>query len=359
MKKNLLFNVAALTSASLMMTACDKSGSSFSLMADSASYKQEAVYIPKKIDVLWVIDNSGSMATSQNNLASNFQSFIQRFQAHNYDFNMAVVTTDGWRKEFNSGSVLSRIRKGALVDKAGGGVETTDSGVYVMNNNTANLANIFAINIKQGTYGDGDERALDSMKQSLLDSFNVGLNFRREEAFLAVILVGDEEDGSWASESPAGSGSTKRTVQSFVDFLDGYTGGTANGRNYSVSSISVPDQACANSLNTDGFSRTIGNRFKEISTLTGGVVGSLCSNFGTTLDLISDTIVQLSSAFKLNREPIPETIRVTIDGVVIPNNSTNGWTYDAATLTITFHGSAVPVANSVVNIGFDPKTIKL
>lgn len=356
MKKNLMLNVAALTSASLMMSACDKSGSSFSLMADSASYKQEAVYIPKKIDVLWVIDNSGSMRTSQANLASNFQSFIQRFQTHNYDFNMAVVTTDGWKKEFYPSAVTQQIRKGALIDDSP--VTYSDSGVYVMNNNTANLSSVFSVNIQQGIYGDGDERAFDSMKQSLLDSFNTGLNFRRPEAFLAVIMVGDEEDGSW-NGTGMGSAGNLRSVQSYVDFLDGFTGGTANGRNYSVSTISVPDSACAASLNTDGFSRTVGARFKELSNLTGGIAGSLCSNFGTTLNLISDTIVQLSSAFKLNREPIPETIRVYVDGALVPNSNTNGWTYDAANIQIIFHGSAVPSANSNVNIAFDPKTIKL
>lgn len=358
MKKNLLLNVAALTSASMMITACDKSGGSFSLMSDAATYKQEAVYVPKKIDVLWVVDNSGSMATSQANLANNFNSFIQRFQAHNYDFNMAVITTDGWKKEFDATSVRAQIRSGALMSDG----STTDSGVLVMNNNTPNLSSVFATNIKQGILGNGDERALDSLKQSLLDPFNVALNFRRPEAFLAVIMVGDEEDGSWSGSSAAESITPRpalRSVQSFVDFLDNYTGGTTNGRNYSVSTISVPDAACRTQLSTDGFNRTLGVRFGQLSAATGGVTGSLCSNFGTTLDLISDTIVQLSSAFKLNREPIPETIVVTVDGVVVAQGASNGWTYDAANIQIIFHGSAVPGANAIVNIAFDPKSIKL
>ncbi|MNK26228.1 hypothetical protein D3C87_445600 [compost metagenome] len=359
-KKNFLIYAMAAVSTAALTTGCDKSGSPFSLAPDSSSYKQEAVYVPKKIDVLWVIDNSGSMETSQQNLATNFQSFINRFQQNNYDFNMAVVTTDAWRKEFNANSELARIRDGAVLQRAPYPHIENHSGVFVMNNNTPDLSNVFSTNIKQGTLGDGDERAIESMKQSLLDSFNVSLNFRRPEAFLAVIIVSDEEDFSHSSSSMNESYSNAglRSVQSYVNFMDSYTGGTASGRNYSISTISVPDDACKTQLSSDGFQRKIATRLHELTALTGGVKGSLCTNFGTTLTLISDTIIQLSSSFKLQREPLPETIVVTVNGSVVLPDATNGWTYDAAKWTVTFHGNAVPPANASVRIAFDPKTIK-
>ena len=40
------------------------------------TYSQQAA---SKVDVLWVIDNSGSMAERQENLAKNFQAFIGLF----------------------------------------------------------------------------------------------------------------------------------------------------------------------------------------------------------------------------------------------------------------------------------------
>ncbi|MNL37316.1 hypothetical protein D3C87_1594580 [compost metagenome] len=186
------------------------------------------------------------------------------------------------------------------------------------------------------------------------------MNFRRPDAFLAVIIVSDEEDFSHSTSSMIEeySNPNLRSVQSYVDFLDGFTGGTAQGRNYSVSTISVVDEACNTQLNTDGFNRKVATRLHQLSALTGGVKGSLCSNFGSTLTLISDTIIQLSSSFKLSREPIPESIVVKVNGLVVLPDVTNGWTYDASTLTITFHGSAVPPANASVHIAFDPKTIK-
>jgi hypothetical protein len=355
MLKQVVKQTMMIGSAALLLSACGKSGDSYSLLPGSESFQQEAVFVPKKIDILWVMDNSGSMATSQADLASNFQSFIARFNQSNYDFHMAVVTTDGWAKQFNANSTLARIRDGAVLQNSPK-IEN-HSGVFVMDKATPNLTSVFATNIKQGTLGNGDERAFESMKQSLMDPFNVA--FRRSDAFLAVIIVSDEEDFS-SSTSTFEDRLTANTysVQSYVDYLDTYTGGTAAGRNYSVSSIYTKDDACKTQLGTDGFARKVSTRLPAISDLTAGVKASLCENFGTSLQLISDSIIQLSSVFKLNREPIPESIVIKVDGATIAQDATNGWTYDAATLTITFHGSAVPGANSDIRIAYDPVSIK-
>ncbi|WP_374079415.1 hypothetical protein [Bdellovibrio bacteriovorus] len=344
-----------MASAVAMFAGCNKSTDSFSLLKDGADYKQQAVFIPKKIDILWVVDNSGSMETSQNNLASNFQAFINRFNQHNYDFHMAVTTTEAWEKQFNASSEKARIKDGAVL-QTNPRVET-HSGVFVMDKNTPNMSSVFSTNIKQGTLGNGDERAFESFKQTLLEPWNVA--FRRDEAFLAVIIVSDEEDFSGSSLNSFEDASKNYTVQSYVDFLESYTNAATNGKNYSVSVISVPDEACKNQLSTDGFARKISTRLPQLADLTGGVKGSLCSNFGDTLELISDSIIQLSAVFKLSREPQVDTIKVVVDGVTINQDATNGWTYNASDLTITFHGSSVPGADANIQIDYYPTSIKL
>src|SRR6476661_1030667 len=55
------------------------------------TYSQQAA---SKIDVLWVVDNSGSMAPRQQNLARNFSSFIDVFTKNSINFRIAVTTTD-------------------------------------------------------------------------------------------------------------------------------------------------------------------------------------------------------------------------------------------------------------------------
>ena len=338
-----------------LIVGCDKSADSFSLLADEASFQQVASFAPKKIDVLWVVDNSGSMATSQANIATNFNSFINRFSQYNYDFNMAVVTTDGWHKMFPSNYVNTKD------ERFRDGTGTNHSGVFVMDRNTPNLTQMFTTNVKVGTTGDGDERAFESFRQSLQSSFNISQNFRREDAFLAIIIVSDEEDYSNTTRSLTENYNSSNLipVSTYVSFLDTYTKRLPNTLpNYSVNAIAVLDSACQSQLSTDGFARKIANRYMQIADLTGGVKGSLCGDFGNTLSLISDSILELSSAFQLSREPVISTLRVVVDGAVVPNDISNGWTYDSATMTVTFHGSAVPGAMANIQILFDPMTVK-
>ena len=48
---------------------------------------------PTPTDILFVVDNSGSMADEQENLAQNFDQFIQQIAGAG-DYRIAVVTTD-------------------------------------------------------------------------------------------------------------------------------------------------------------------------------------------------------------------------------------------------------------------------
>ena len=57
-----------------------------------------------KVDIVWVIDNSNSMANDQSNLSNNFSSLINNFingdghsSEQNLDFKMAIITTDNDR----------------------------------------------------------------------------------------------------------------------------------------------------------------------------------------------------------------------------------------------------------------------
>lgn len=345
MKTKVACQVVMMATVLAALTACSKGAGSFSILADGDDYKQEAVFVPKKIDVLWVVDNSGSMASSQTNLANNFQSFINKFQAQGYDFHMAVTTSDAWEKQFNNNSLKSKIRDGN---------GSTHSGVFVMDQNTPNLANVFSINAKVGTNGNGDERVFESFKQTLLDVTGVNATFRRPEAYLAIIIVSDEEDFSAASASYTQSYASAYPVQSYVDFLTDYTDG---GANFSVNTISVDTESCRSSLG--GTDQKVSTRLPALADLTGGVKASLCGNFGTALDLISNNIIELSAVFKLTREPVVETINITINGVKINVDPVNGYTYDPATLTITFHGTSVPAANASVKIDYYPAGLEI
>lgn len=327
----------------LFITACEKGDRSYSLLSDSEAFQQSATYVPRKIDVLWIIDNSGSMKSSQDNLTANFASFIRRFQELNYDFRMGVNTTDAWLGRYNSSKIgLRRLKDGA---------GSSHSGVFVMDRNTSDIQNVFLVNATQGINGSGDERAFSSIEDTL--NYAENADFRRDDAYLAIIILSDEDDFSATTSSHQNNNyNSSRLIP--VSYYKNYLDGKVGAGNWSVNAITILDSQCRDELNAQSSGRIIGQRYVELSQMSGGVQTSLCGDFGSNLTLISDLLIEVSSSFVLDREPNPATIRVYVDGQAVTENQQNGWSYDPATMTVTFHGTAVPAAGQKVVINFDP-----
>jgi hypothetical protein len=342
--------------AIMIMSACQKSVDSFSLLEEQSTFRQASSFSAKPIDILWVIDNSGSMATSQSNLASNFSSFINLFQQQGLDFRMSVTTTDSYVGNYYHNNSMSRW-------KSGNG--STNTGVFVMTPSTNNLSSVFTTIINQGISGSGDERAFDSITTALMNPLNT--DFRRPGAFLAVIIVSDEDDFShndwnngvnsyfFTNNYNDPSIESLASVKASLDLINNVVNW---GPNYTVNSISITDATCLASLTNAFPDRKISTRYSGLVSLTGGQSLSLCSNFGSNLAFLSNNIAELSSTFVLSRQPIVASIVVIVDGVTVPQNSVNGWTYLSATNAIQFHGSSIPSANAVISITFDPVTVK-
>ena len=334
------------------LTACDKSGGGVSILSAEENFKVSISTQPRPVDILWVVDNSGSMQSSQTNLSNNFNSFIQDFVTLRYDFRMATTTTDTWFEQYNSNQLYSsRWRTGNRT-----GSTPTNSGVYVMNKNTPSLNSVFTTNANVGINGNGDERAFASMKRSLSNAANA--DFRRNNAFLAIVIVSDEEDFSRTDSSFSESYSDPKLipVSSYVSYLDTLTGSSAANRKdaYQVNAIYIKDSACLSQLNNS--SQKISTRYGQIADSTGGVKGSLCDSFNTVLQSIKDKILVASAVFKLDREPQPGSIVVKVNGAQISESATT-WTYDTAANSIRFAEQAVPAADDNIQITYDPKTL--
>ena len=141
-------------------------------------------------------------------------------------------------------------------------------------------------------------------------------------------------------------------VTDYKTYLEKFTNGKAED-DFSVSTISILDSACLNSL---GFGLKIGNRYTELATLTGGSINSICEPFDTSLDNISAKVAsKVIAVFHLDKRPIQSSIRVIIDGVIIPENNSDGWSYVSAENKISINGSVyMPSAGSSIVINFDP-----
>jgi hypothetical protein len=351
------------------LTACGHGSTSYSILQDSQSFKQNSAQQNTKIDVLWVIDNSGSMASSQANLANNFPAFIHNFTEKAYDFQVAVTTTqaylanDIWAPYYNSTPTPSFYEGQAqdMIAKFRDGEGSNHSGFFILDPSTPDLAANFVINATQGTNGSGDERSLQSMETALLSPHNEG--FVRDGAFLAVIILTDEDDFSNDTTHHYESYDKPLVpIDHYVSFLDGLTNSSGATRRYNVNTIAVPDQTCLDQINNGG-GQKIGVRVNQMADATGGVKGNICGDFANELNLISNQIVQLSTQFYLGEaKPVPSSIVVHVDGVLVPNADTNpnhdgGWTYNADANSLVFSGSYVPQQSAAINVAFDPETL--
>ena len=359
LRAGMMTAVSVATASSLV--ACGKSGgsSAFSTLATATSYHQADAVLNNKIDILWVVDNSGSMDPLQSNLTSNFSSFITNFQNKGFDYKIAVTGSDAYLAgKMSNGTSYGGAASIAQFKQGSNGA---NSGVRVIVPSTPNLIQTFVTNATTGSVGSGDERIFQSITSAMSSSLNTG--FLRAGAFFAVVLLSDEDDfTNYTRAEGAGSDHNYNqtgllAVNDFITSLDTLTSSTVTNRQYNVSAITVEDSACQASHSQAAPSSIIGTRYMDLVNKTNGILGSVCdSSFANSLSFIQQRIVELSTSFKLDSIPKQSTIVVTVNGSVIANSTTSGWTYSSDSNSITFHGSSVPAASATVNIAYDPDT---
>jgi hypothetical protein len=86
-----------------LFAACNQHPVSYSAAVGSVEFLQTtSVDGSTKLDMLWVVDNSGSMCQEQKILRDNFNTFIEQLESTNLDFHIGVTTThmkDDWPLE--------------------------------------------------------------------------------------------------------------------------------------------------------------------------------------------------------------------------------------------------------------------
>ncbi len=160
----------------------------------------------RKVDILWVIDSSGSMAPKQARLAASFNGFINQLVSANppIDFHIAVVTTD--TDDPLTRGILRPWTLGALSGDYIGCVPQMPSGTLCNTSttvaaSTATAASAFNQIVGQvGIAGSAQERGLLAAYLALTNPANqatpASAKFIRPEAALYVIVVSDEDDSS-------------------------------------------------------------------------------------------------------------------------------------------------------------------
>jgi len=158
-----------------------------------------------KMDILFVIDNSGSMGGEQENLASNFPAFVDildTFVASDgspLDYRVAV-TTSGVNKSWSKTlpGIPIPIEEGT--DGGDDGAFRQDCGMTRrwLERSDADVKNTFSCVAQVGTDGPADEMQLEALNQAVTSRVSDGINagFLRDDALLAVVILTDENDCS-------------------------------------------------------------------------------------------------------------------------------------------------------------------
>ena len=156
----------------------------------------------QKVDLLFVIDNSGSMQDEQASLIASFEGFVNGIQAEldsADSYHIGVVTTDAYDDNAPGCQGL-----GHLVTQTGGeGSSATDclpftTGKRFLDNTEPNLQDKFACIAQVGISGSGDEvqaqAGYTAVTKSLSEPGACNDGFIREDALLVVVFITDEDD---------------------------------------------------------------------------------------------------------------------------------------------------------------------
>ena len=290
-------------------------------------------------DIVWVVDESGSMGDDRDRIAGNADTFFQMALDLGLDFRMGVTDMDN----ATHGKFATRM--------------ANDSGERWL---LPDEPEAFAAAIRDpsgpGIGDGGDEHGLTQVKAVIdhhMPRGDAGGTGVRTDAKLAVIIVTDEKPDevevdimTEGNEEPTPAQETQ-----ISDLVEPYRAQLA-GEDAVVHLISEPlpfdDETCSNS----GAEHAYG--YYELVGALGGQMGSICQlDLGPTLDGILDSIVGDASPVVLAYIPISATITVMSDGIPVPRSRAIGWDYRASSNSIVFHGMGFDPANpAMITIGY-------
>lgn len=266
------------------------------------------------VDILWVIDDSGSMADNQDALARNFNNFITQFLEKKVDFKMAITTTDS-----------TSLRNGKMV---GDSSKLTSASAI---GNRAAFTNNFSKWVKVGTSGSGIEQGLKTAS-SFLDRYSA--SYLRPDAYLAIVFLSDEEDQS-----------TKKVSE----YITRYQSVKVNKGMVKAYSIVTQSQQRAAQW------ETVGLRYNEVANATGGTSSDINEDFSVTLKDLGGSIVNLMDSFALAESPYENKVTVLVNNIQV----NSGWNFDVSSHSLKFNADAVPAQGAKIEVRYKVKATVL
>jgi len=330
----------------------------------------------RPVDLVFVINNSPSMAAHQGRIAANLGRFRRLFHDRELDYRIGVLTTDFVNLDpalRNEQQRLFKEVRSVRIDAAGRPV--TDARgrpqpvTKTVASNGALVAlpglpepwvtpatpdGVFAELVKVGTNGDSNRTAFTAVYNFVAD-FQQGRHaFLRPGAQTIVVFFMDEEEtrmARWNEGSPEGARTEWIEDGRLPDLirrhnarrpqapqtLDGYINqwvlrpfvivkGNRRGA-VEMHAVVAPDNLS----------------HRRAAELTGGTVLNIRDDFSAPLaalgDRIADTVAVALEPVSANATFHAPSLKVRVDGRAVPADPRDGFTYDAQTHSLRFHGA--------------------
>ena len=251
-------------------------------------------------DILFVIDNSGSMCGNQTQLANNFDTFINILSASGYDYQIAFITTDDSRFV---GDIITPLTPDPVGEAA-----SQISGI--------------------GCHGSAHEKGMDmSMAATgISGDAGPGSDFLRDDTKLVVIYLSDEDD--FSTTSPTTMATRLNSLKSSADFVVAHA---------------VAGDVPAGCTSNGG--AQAGRDYHDLVNMTGGTFLSICAeDWGTPMEELARESLAVT-AFYLTGRPIESTISAEVDGVI-----STDWSYDVGLNAVIF--SVIPPDGATIDITY-------
>lgn len=269
----------ALQTASLRQIERPLLAAEFTQGHDGSSTEEEfKISEAGKVDVLLVIDNSGSMSDEQDKLKDKLPALTKHLAST--DWQVAVVTTDS-----------SCLAGGKIIKKSSASSEAD-----------------FAAAILAGISGSGDEKGIKQAQLALSGQCaNGNYNWLRDDASIAVLFVTDENNTCKEfGFDPCEPGNRPGELTAKLKSLRG-----DRARAYGLTWRNN-EPGC-----TSSNGESVGSRYEEVINNTGGFRGSICANdYTNTLEQISrDVARNVRYEFDLKFPPVRDGVTVAVDGM--------------------------------------------
>jgi hypothetical protein len=251
------------------------------------------------IDILWVIDRSGSMGRYNAELLAGVEAMLHALPVS--DWRLVMISADPTRSVTSTEFPLV---PGDDIDDAATMLATLTSAPW--------------------------EEGFNSVYQ-YINHNPYSSTWMRPEAGLLVVFVSDEEEQS-TPEYPVPA-----------DFLSWY-GSLRMGSVFMASVVNVAEAVseCSHFVSPID----IGDRYMEATYALGGFVVDICSEDWSPGVTDATHSIEPVEQVTLTHTAIPDSIRVFVNGVLSPY----GWTYSESDNTVYF--TAVPSAGQLVEIGY-------